>query len=116
MPASPFDAIVASLVVENETVETILDRIALLFGGRVSDKGSGAGVRPGSPEEQLIRKALARPLSFSLERTTIREILDTLCRTQGTLSWYVEPVEQPTNGVLLHRELGQLGRSVEVFS
>ena len=46
-----------------------------------------------------------RKASFSLERTTIRGILDTLCRTQGSLSWSVEPMELPATGILLNLDV-----------
>jgi len=106
VPTSPLDTMVESFVAQDETVEAILGRIAMLFGGRVTGNGSGGGGRLEFPDEQQARKSLARALSFRLERTTIRAVLDTLCRTQGSLSWRVIPMEQPTTGILLSLQVG----------
>jgi hypothetical protein len=95
MIKSPLDAVVERFDAQDESVEAILARIAPLVGGRVSGSGGGSGTRPGSPERALEDAKRARPVSFALGPTTIRQILDTLCRTQGTLSWTVYSMDLP---------------------
>lgn len=101
---TPLDAVVESFVAKEETVDALLLRIASLLGGSVTGRSSGSSARPGF-EANMEREALARPLSFALGRTTIRRVLDTLCTTQGTLSWSVQPIAV-SSGVLVNVQVG----------
>jgi hypothetical protein len=94
MAKSPLDDVVERFDAQSENVDAILARIAQLFGGRGSGSGGGSGTLPGSGERAIEDAKRARPMSFTLGPTTLRQILDTLCRTQGTLSWTVHPMEQ----------------------
>lgn len=117
VPESPLDAVVESFVAKEETVDVLLLRIASFLGGSVTGRSSGSSARPGF-ETTMEREALARPLSFAQGRTTIRRLLDTLCLTQGTLSWSVQPLAVST-GVLVNVQVGSwdgwsISRSLQV--
>lgn len=112
VPDSPLNRRVEEFMANDDTVDTILDRIAVLLEDRPflyigairRGRGGGSSALPGSRAEALERASRARRLSFSLRGATIREILDTLCRTQGTLSWTVSPVDQEAK-IVVHVDI-----------
>lgn len=98
---TPLDHPVASFTAEGHTVDRVLEHVAALLGGTAGGSGKGGGARPGTPEWERMEKERAKRVSFTLHGTTLRGILDELCRVQGTLSWTVRVTEQPARGVFV---------------
>jgi hypothetical protein len=89
----PLDRPIDGLNAQGQPVDTILDRIVALLGGQGrSGVGDSWGSMPGSPERLKAEAARGRPITLQVGPTTVRELLNTLCRTQGTLSWTVTPI------------------------
>jgi hypothetical protein len=94
---SPLDRPVEGFTASDESIETVLERIITLLGGQATGRSEGWGSTPGSPERLAAEAEQQRHVSFQLGPTTVREILNTLCRTQGTLSWTVTVIVNPNS-------------------
>jgi hypothetical protein len=88
-----------SFSVSDATVEGVLDAIAQLLGAGASGSGSSESGVPGLDAHEQRRRSVegrARRIGLTLGNVTLREILNAICRTHGTLSWQVRP--QPSRG------------------
>lgn len=86
MPASPLDTPVDEFTVTATPVDAILDRIvSLLANGMRVGSSEGWSGRPAERAQQ--REGRQRPLSVVARRTTVRGVLNDLCKEEGTLMW-----------------------------
>jgi hypothetical protein len=83
---SLLDRRVERITVHNEPIETILDRLleAGTSGEPPARTPAAAASRPAKPG--------VRRYSLNLQHTTVRGVLNALCRADGTLSWVTDPV------------------------
>jgi hypothetical protein len=90
---SPLDRPIDGLNASNETIDGIVDRIMGMLGSKGdSGRGEGWGSMPGSPDRLKAEAARRRPLTLQVGPTTVRELLNSLCRAEGTLSWTLTPI------------------------
>jgi hypothetical protein len=99
---SRLDAVVPSFDLDGERIDALLDRLAAFFGDTGKSRGEGWSSRPGTVERQRQDAARQRPLTVRASGQTVREVLNSICRAEGTLSWTVIPTVNPNGTILVN--------------
>lgn len=104
--ATPLDMPVDEFSARDIGVDAILGRIVRLLAIEDSSAVSSGQAWSGGPEEQAKqRQARERPLSLTVRRTTVRGILNELCKEEGTLSWRASLQPDQKRGLLITIDL-----------
>lgn len=91
---SILDQPIDTFSVADVTAEGTLDAIGRLFGSATPGGGYGEGGLIDVDEKEQRRRideGRAKTMSLTLANTSIREILNPICRAHGTLSWSLRP-------------------------
>lgn len=87
---SLLDRNLETITFTNQTAEGVLGALAKVLGakhaGRASSAGSLVDVDP-AEQARLIAEGRAKTISLTVTDNTLREVLNTVCRAHGTLSW-----------------------------
>lgn len=104
--ATPLDMPVDEFSARDIGVDAILGRIVRLLAIEEGSAVSSGQDWSGGPEERAKqREARERPLSLTVRRTTVRGLLNELCKEEGTLSWRASLQPDQKRGLLITIDL-----------